>query len=183
MIVSSASPEDSIRANANGGILEIGSEYEKYSVNSANRFIEYIDKQPVIDLGCGDGAATRVFVANGNPTTGVDVSKRKLDRVEGAKKVNTDFVNFLSKPVDNVFMHHSLEHYVRPGEVLGLIAKWLKPGCYCYIAVPMGGLIHSTHFAVFDAVDELLPPGLEIIKAEEITDGWGEYRVIARKKK
>lgn len=178
---SSASKEESIRHHTSGGIFEVGSDYEQYSVSSANRFIKYIGKNPVVDLGCGDGAGTQVFVANGNPTTGVDVNKDKLDRVKGAKTVLTDFVSFLNKPVENIFMHHALEHYVDPDTVLKLIAKHLKPGGYCYIAVPKGGMVNSSHHVAFDGIEEIIPPGLEVIETGEMTDGWEEYYVICQK--
>lgn len=176
-------PEDSIKHNLSEWCYEVGSEYEKHSRKSAERFIGYINKQPVVDLGSGDGAATNVFVANGNPTTAVDINPEKLAKIRSATTEQTDFLTYLSKPVDNIFMHHSLEHCPNPMEILSLIAKHLKRGSYCYIAVPKGDEPHSVHHAAFESVDEIVPPGLEVIESGESDDpSWPEYRVIARKK-
>lgn len=180
MRTSSLTPEETIERASGGGIFEVGSDYEKYSVASANKFIQYIGKKPVVDLGSGDGAGTQVFVANGNKATAVDVNKAKLHRIEGAELVNTDFVSYLNKPVDNIFMHHALEHYSDPPRVLKLISKYIKPGCYCYIAVPRNDTVHDSHFAAFDSLEEIFPPGLEIVESGETEGEWEEYYVIAK---
>lgn len=179
--VANISPEDSIQQNLDGWCLEVGSAYEKYSVKSAKKFIEYIGREPVVDLGSGDGAGTRVFVENGNPTIAVDINPTKLEKIKGAELVNEDFLTFLNKPVDNIFMHHSLEHFVNYQEVLDRIAEYLKG--YCYIAVPRGDHLHSVHHVAFESVEEIIPPGLEVVESGESDDSeWPEFWVIARKR-
>lgn len=183
MKTSDISKEQSIKENLDGFCFEVGSSYERYSVEAANKFIEFIGTKPVADLGCGDGAATNVFVANGNKVTAVDINPAKLNRIKGATLVNEDFETFLSKPVDNIFLHHSLEHYVDPQAVLNKISKHLKSGSYCYIAVPKGDCVHSVHHVAFESVEEILPPELEIVEtgeSDEVT--WPQYYTITRKK-
>lgn len=174
------SPDDSIRHNLEAWCFEVGSGYEKHSIRSAKKFIEYIGKRPVVDLGSGDGAGTRVFVENGNPTTAVDINLEKLERIKGAELVNEDFLTYLNKPVENIFMHHALEHFVGYQEVLDRIAEHLKG--YCYIAVPKGDQPHSVHHVAFGSVDEITPPGLEVVESGESDNtDWPEFWVIARK--
>lgn len=174
------SPQESIDENKDVWCYEVGTDYENYSIASAEEFITYIKKQPVADVGAGDGAATKVFVQNGNPTTAVDINSQKLDKVKGAKTVLGDFVSYFSKPVGNIFLHHSLEHYADPETVLTLIGKNLKRGCYCYIAVPKGDTPHSVHHVAFEGLEELYPPGLKIILSEERDEPWPQYVMIAR---
>lgn len=182
MKTSALSHDKSIQENLDVFCYEVGSQFEKYSIKAANRFLQYIGKNPVVDLGSGDGAATKVFVANGNKVTAVDINPDKLSKITDAKTVQKDYVSFLSKPVDNVFLHHSLEHYVDSNKVLRLISKWLKPGCYCYIAVPRKGELYSVHHTVFESIAEIKPPGLKVVESLEDTDlTWPEYCVIARK--
>lgn len=174
--------QQSINENLETWCFEVGTHYESYSKHAAERFISYIGNSPVVDLGAGDGAATKVFVANGNKTTAVDINAEKLGKIKGAKVVQADFVSYLSKPVDNVFMHHSLEHCPNPEEVLALISKWLKKGCYCFIAVPKDDTPHSVHHVAFDSVDEIQPPGLELVESIISNEKeWKQYIVIARK--
>lgn len=176
------SHEDSIQENLDVWCFEVGTNFENYSIEAAQKFIKYIGTEAVSDLGCGDGAATKVFVANGNPTTAVDINPDKLDKIEGAKKVETDFLTYLSKPVGNVFLHHSLEHYAYPEKVLSLLAKNVKKGAYCYIAVPKNDNPHSVHHVAFDSADELIPEGFEVIDiSESDTPTWPEFAVITRK--
>lgn len=176
------SPDQSIQENIETYCFEVGSQYEEHSIKAAKHFLSYIGKLPVVDLGCGDGAATKVFVENGNYTVAVDVNPEKLVRVEKADTVLEDFITYLSKPVDNLFLHHCLEHFVNPEEVLQLISKNLKKGCYVYIAVPKDDTPHSVHHVAFESLDELYPPNLEIVEAIESDEPtWKQYIVIARK--
>lgn len=178
---SNVSHDESIEQNLAGWCFEVGTEYEHYSTESAKRFLKYVGNEPVVDLGSGDGAATKVFVENGNATVAVDINPTKLERVNGAVKVLEDFVTYLQKPVDSIFMHHALEHYVNPEEVLELISKNLKPGCFCYIAVPMNDNPHSVHHVAFESVEEICPPGLRVIEAGELHKNWSEYYSITYK--
>lgn len=181
MKTANLTPDESIDQNLSTWCFEVGSEYEAYSIKAANDFIKLIGKAPVVDLGCGDGAATQVFIDNGNPTTAVDINPEKLVKVKADVEL-TDFVTYLSKPVDNIFLHHSLEHYSDPKTVLKLIGKNLKPGCHFYIAVPKGDNLHSVHHAVFESVKELYPPETEIlISREDNSPHWKQYVVVGRK--
>lgn len=179
--VANITPEDSINDNLEHWCYEVGTHYEEFSKESAKRFIAYIKKQSVIDLGCGDGAATKVFIKNGNPTTAVDINPEKLNKITGATLVNKDFLTYLTKPVDNIFCHHALEHFVDYQQVLDRIGKYLKKGKYCYIAVPKNDKPHSVHHVAFESIDELLPPGLTLIDSGESDNKtWPEYWLIAR---
>lgn len=173
--------QESIDQNLETWCYEVGTHYEEYSKVAAQRFIKYIRKGNVVDLGSGDGAATNVFVNNGNKTVAVDINPEKLMKIKGAKLELTDFLGYLKKSVDNIFCHHALEHYVDYEKVIAAIGKYLKKGCYCYIAVPKGDKPHSVHHVAFESLDEITPKGLEVIEAVETNDPWPEYYVIARK--
>jgi len=175
------SEEESIQQNLNEWCYEVGTHYEEFSRKAAAKFIKYIGKKPVVDLGSGDGAGAKVFISNGNPTTAVDINPEKLSKIE-ATKVNTDFLSFLTKPVDNIFCHHALEHFVNYQEVLDRIGKHLKKGCYAYIAVPKGDDPHSVHHVAFESCGELIPPNTELIEYGESDDSaWPEFYVVVRK--
>lgn len=154
--------EESIRQNLENWCFEVGTTFEAGAKESARLFLEYIGKEPVVDLGCGDGAAISVFTENGNKVTAVDINPEKLNKVQGAKKVQQDFLTFLTKPVDNIFMHHSLEHFVNYEEVLKRISKHTKG--YCLIAVPNNDHVHSVHHVQFETVDDIIPPNMEQVK-------------------
>ncbi len=173
--VADISPEESIKQNLEQWCYEVGTHFEDKARKSAEYFTDFIGTEPVVDLGSGDGAATKFFVNNGNPTTAVDINPKKLAKVKGAKKVQKDFLAFLVKPVDNVFCHHALEHFVDYQAVLDAIGKHCKG--YCFIAVPNNDPVHEVHHVRFTNVEELAPPGMEIVEATETKD---ELRVVCK---
>lgn len=174
--------QESIQDNLEKWCFEVGTIYENHSIKAATKFIKYIKKSPVVDLGAGDGAGTGVFIKNSNHTTAVDINPEKLMKIKGATLELTDFLGYLKKPVDNIFCHHALEHYVDYEKVLKAIGKWLKKGCYCYIAVPKNDTPHSVHHVAFDSYKEIIPPNTELIEHGESDDmAWPEYYVIVRK--
>lgn len=176
-------PDESIQQNLNQWCYEVGTHYEDYSKLAAKRFIEYIKKQPVVDLGSGDGAATSVFIKNGNPTTAVDINQSKLDKIDKqATKVCKDALSYLQYiKLGNIFCHHALEHMVNYQDILDVIGQNLQKGKYCYIAVPKGDHPHEVHHVAFESAEELIPPGLEVIELGESDDtSWPEYYMIAR---
>lgn len=182
--VANITPKESIEQNLAQWCYEVGTNYEEYSKQSVQRFIKYIGKQSVTDLGAGDGAATKEFIKNGNKVTAVDINKDKLKHVDQrADIICNDALSYLKYiTLGNVFCHHTIEHIVNYQEVLDTIAKKLQKGKYCYIAVPKGDHIHSVHHVAFDSVDEIIPPGLEVIEKWELDDNsWPEFGVIARK--
>jgi SAM-dependent methyltransferase len=183
--VADVTHDESIKENLEEWCYELETDYKQYSESAAKEFLDYVGKRVVVDLGGGDGAGANVFIANGNKVTVVDINQKKLDRVEGAATVCQDFLEFLSKPVGNLFIHHALEHYPDYEEVLKRIGKYLRPGCYCYIAVPAGDHLHSVHHVAFDSPEELVPPGLELAASgtRDKGNGWKEHYAITKRKK
>jgi SAM-dependent methyltransferase len=176
-------PDDSIQQNLDTWCFEVGGEYEAYSQLSADRFIQHIGKETVIDLGSGDGAATNYFAKNGNKVIAVDINTHKLAEIKTAwHVVKDDFVHYLSKPIKHhLFMHHALEHTIEYQKVLDLIGKNLAKGKYCYIAVPKDDEPHSVHHVAFDSPEEIIPTGLTLIESIAHDEPWKEYITITRK--
>lgn len=180
--VADMTPEESIQQNKETWCMEVGSEFEKYSQLSVDIFVKFIGKNPVVDLGAGDGAGTNAFLKNGNKVVAVDINPEKLACIKG-KTVEMDIKSYLNgvKSVDNVFMHHVLEHIVNYQDILDLIALKLKKGGYAFIAVPKDDHVHSVHHVAFSSYEEIVPPGLEVVERWESSDPWPEYGVIVRK--
>lgn len=173
-------PEESMEEQLREFVLEAGTHYANSSRTAVERLLTHPITGKVVDLGCGDGAATAFF---GNmEVVGVDINQQKLDLNNLADTVNQDIVGYLREQdddsIDNIFSHHALEHLPNPQIVLDLIAKKLKPGGYIYLEVPANDHIHSVHHATFDSPDDLLPEGLERV---EWGSGHDEHYVIARK--
>lgn len=174
--------ENSIEENLNTWCFEVGTEFEEYSRKSVEKFINFIGKETVIDLGAGDGAATNHFAKNGNKVIAVDINAHKLAEIKTAwRVVEADFVTYLSKPIKHhIFMHHALEHCIDYNKVLELIGKNLAKGKYCYIAVPKDDEPHSVHHVAFDSAEELIPTGLDTIELIAQDEPQKEYVAITK---
>lgn len=180
---SNYSPEESIEHNLRTFTFEVGSQYEVFSRDSVELFDRYITSKRVIDLGCGDGAATKRFLELGYDVTGVDINNAKLMCMpDKAILIRTDFVTYLKtladNSQDNIFCHHALEHFSQPEVVLAEISRVLKPGGWWFCAVPRNDGIYSVHHASFENVNELIPPNCQLVFQDHNEAGW---RVICQK--
>lgn len=174
------SPEDSIKQQLETWEFEKATNFINSSRQAVERFVVHLPlKSVVIDLGCGDGAATEFFKEAGMTVIGVDVNRKKLAK-NNTKTVRTDMVSYLekAKSVPNVFIHHALEHLPNPQEVLDLIEQKLEWNGRLYVEVPEGDHLHSVHHATFDTPEDLCPKSFRII---DQGTGDGEQYVIARK--
>lgn len=165
---------------------EVGDRFESYSRNAVNEFIYWHEKlkiknKIVADLGCGDGAASNYFLDQGFQVYGVDINVEKLRRVEaGVNVFRSDVHDFiLGYPqIDfNIFTHHSLEHMVEAEDIITRIGSRIRPGKLYYAVVPAEDYIHSVHHVVFEAPEELLPPGLTPLLMDK-RDRFGEKEFI-----
>lgn len=175
--VAPITPEESIKGNLGGWCFEVGSEHEPHTRENAELFSQYLTNNKVVDFGAGDGAANKGF-PQGTEITAVDINQEKLDKNTAQTKINKDFVTYLKDvdSVDNLFMHHTLEHYVDYQTVLDLLAKKVKGAIF--IAVPARDEVHSSHHVSFGSVDEIVLPGFDIKVAEERPFGEGLFEFI-----
>lgn len=173
-------PEESIKEQLGVYVMEVGTDFASSSAQGVDRLMNHLSVKQVVDLGAGDGAATKPFVDAGVEVIAVDINQTKLD-ANPATTVCTDMVSYLKDQPDNsianIFCHHALEHIPNPEDVLELIAKKLAPGGLVYIEVPNNDGVHSVHHSSFETTDDLLPPGFEAVESQT-TD---EHYLIARK--
>jgi SAM-dependent methyltransferase len=85
----------------------------------------------VLDFGCGAGRWLDVLQDCGWSTWGIEPSTEEAftrhQRLEGVP---------MDERFDFVFAHHVLEHMAHPLDTLRAFARALRPGGYCWIAVP-----------------------------------------------
>lgn len=110
-------------------------------------FINLLDaKSYILDLGCGPGHHSKIFVENGFKVTGIDLSS---EMVKLAKKVepNAEFkvmdiidLDFAPDIFDAVWASASLIHFKKKeiSKALHNIRKVLKPKGLFYISMKMG---------------------------------------------
>lgn len=95
--------------------------------------VELLDPQPgerILDLGCGDGALTKVLIERGAEVVGVDGSE---DMVRGALQAGIDAhvadgeALAFANEFDAVFSNAALHWMTRPDDVIAGVARSLKP--------------------------------------------------------
>lgn len=174
------SPEDSVQEQLETWIYESETTFINSSQEAVARFVRFLmPHSSIVDLGCGDGAATQFFHAAGMTVVGVDINQAKLDR-NPTRTVRTTMDSYLTRcrEVPNIFIHHALEHVPNPKHILALIARKLVPGGLLYVEVPAEDHIHSVHHAAFESPEDLVPEGFEVL---EQNTGAGEHYIIARR--
>ncbi len=182
-----ATHKESIEGNLGQWCYEVDSEFQQANDNAVEDAIRYINplKKIVIELGCGDGASLRKFQEYDFSTVGVDINANKLERALGVV-VKSDMIDWLMQAEDgtlpNIFMHHSLEHIINVGELLGLVTLKLAHNGIFYCVVPADDTPNTVHYTAFDSAEELLPPGLKpLVMAKQERFGHPEYKCVATK--
>lgn len=167
---------DSQVENLDTWCYEVGSRFEEIGVDAAQEFCRYWEEYHnfganVVDLGCGDGSSSRELVKLDFSVVAVDINKEKLDKIDHfyIEKIHTDMEDYLysqeDNSIENIFTHHSLEHAIDAEEIIRLCGQKLKKGGLYYATVPADDYLHSVHHIVFEDPLELLPEGLELIRA------------------
>jgi SAM-dependent methyltransferase len=95
--------------------------------------VELLDPKPgerVLDLGCGDGALTKLLIDKGAEVVGVDASQEMVDAAFAAGidafTVDGHELAFVNE-FDAVFSNASLHWMTRPDDVIAGVARALKP--------------------------------------------------------
>ncbi len=178
--------EEAIRQNMTHDSKESEHHFGDLSREAANYFHEHNPVGPIVDLGCGDGPALVKLAELGHSVIGVDIQKAKLDRIKGGYVLfEAGIEDWLSKRrggrTANIFCHHVLEHLADPVSVLAEISRVMVSGGLCLMVVPKDNEPYSVHYTAFDAVEELVPPGFEVIDGGERKRDTPEFWVLSRK--
>lgn len=174
-------PRTSMVDNLEVWCFEVDTIFENHTIELAKEFRKYIVGKEVVDFGSGDGAANKGF--KGLKITAVDINQEKLDKNTADTKVCQDFITYLEsvESIPNLFMSHTLEHFVDPESVLALLDKKVTKSIL--IAVPARDTPNSVHHVAFDSVDEITLPSFQAKVAEERQhDDLYEYVFIGVKK-
>jgi len=171
-------PQESIAIQMETFTFEAGTPFAESSRAAVHAMEHYMRVREVVDLGCGDGAATRFFQDHGISVIGVDINPTKLS-LNPTKTVEQDMVSYLEEHdnIPNIFAHHSLEHVPNPPDVLTLVGQKLAKGGVFYAEVPRDD-VHGVHHSAFSTPLDLLPEELELIESGSDHDS---HYIIARK--
>jgi len=98
----------------------------------------YLDKQRIVDVGCGGGILTEALARHGADATGIDLSEDLIDvadlhglesgiTVHYQKISAEDLANQQPESFDHVTCMEMLEHVPNPGSIINACATLVKP--------------------------------------------------------
>jgi len=95
----------------------------------------------ILDAGCGWGLTLGVFEAAGYPTTGLDISRRMLERIDHPQRhlVEADLNQDLPETnllYDGILILDVLEHLDDDRGALSRVARLARPGAILVVSVP-----------------------------------------------
>lgn len=108
------------------------------------KFMSFLKKgDSILDIGCGPGITSNLFIENGFKVLGIDFSEKMIEiaknKVPEGSFLTLDLkdINKLKDSFDAIYMKAVLLHIPKRdvGEKLENVAKLLKKGGYLYIAV------------------------------------------------
>jgi SAM-dependent methyltransferase len=95
----------------------------------------------VLDVGCGQGAALRLFTERGIIPVGITLGELDLDACRGqgfvVNRMDQSFLDFDDGTFDIVWARHVLEHSLFPFYTLHEFRRVLKLGGLMYMEVPL----------------------------------------------
>ena len=121
--------------------------YELDSVNLFTILKPYLPGKvcTVLEVGCGPGYKMLPFLRDGHTCVGIEPSYAMSVAATnlGIQTVNSPVldspeIRAAFQNADVVFSNHSLEHHWNPLVLVGLAAKYMKPGAAFSISVPNG---------------------------------------------
>src|SRR6185295_19648378 len=111
----------------------------------------------VLDVGCGQGVALKLFAAKGCEAIGVTLNQTDVDVCRSlgydVRNMDQSFLDFPDGSLDVVWCRHCLEHSVFPYFTLSGFHRVLKPGGWLYVEVPApdtscGHQTNRNHYSV-----------------------------------
>jgi len=94
----------------------------------------------VLDVGCGQGVALKLFAAKGADAIGVTLNQTDVDVCNSlgydVRNMDQSFLDFPDASFDLIWCRHCLEHSVFPLFTLAGFHRVLKPGGWLYVEVP-----------------------------------------------
>ncbi|MCS7118359.1 MAG: class I SAM-dependent methyltransferase [Thaumarchaeota archaeon] len=157
------------------------SEYWHSNIIKVTRSVlkEHNVREPVLDLGCGDGVRSRLILGDHLEIHGVDIDTKMLEFAK--KRLNKVYHHNIEENLDEILdnrrfntilLIESLEHVQNPEKVLQNVARLLNDEGLLLVVVPLetplfriiwwiwtrtyGAIWREAHLYKFNSADQLL---------------------------
>jgi 2-polyprenyl-3-methyl-5-hydroxy-6-metoxy-1,4-benzoquinol methylase len=116
----------------------------------------------ILDLGCGNGAATARIAAQGHRVVGVDISRDGIEiarvthpqvRFEIGSIYDPELESLVSEPVDVVIALEVVEHMLYPRLLFETSHRMLKNGGALIVSTPYHGYLKNLVLSILNGWD------------------------------
>jgi cyclopropane fatty-acyl-phospholipid synthase-like methyltransferase len=135
-----------------------------YCARAISRHLTRLNCKTVLDIGCGNGAMTRLLQASGFQMTGIEPDRKGFDiaseSVRDAKFYNLgvyDDTSVLGK-FDAVIASEVIEHLYDPSALLSVAKNHLKDGGYLLLTCPHHGYVKNLLISLTNKWDQHFHP-------------------------
>jgi 2-polyprenyl-3-methyl-5-hydroxy-6-metoxy-1,4-benzoquinol methylase len=120
----------------------------------------------VLDLGCGNGAATRAVAAQGFKTIGIDSSASGIQIAHSvdsevqfeAHDIQLPLPSHLRNRFDAVVAIEVIEHLFKPRDLLRRASEALRPDGHLIVTTPYHGYLKNLSIALLNGFDSHVHP-------------------------
>ncbi|KKL97284.1 hypothetical protein LCGC14_1836030 [marine sediment metagenome] len=162
--------------------------YPLFGLRLLNAILESTPPSTVIDLGCGKGAASKIFLNYGYTVTGISLSNEPelVADYENYTHVKQDMFQAHVDPADILWTAHVMEHMTNVGLFLHLCKHLLKDDGLLGISVPSDSTMtmvdgHLTFWTPAHLIYNLVINGWDCSQARFYREG-RDISLMVRKK-
>ena len=129
----------------------------KKMINYVNNKIQLRPGSKILDVGCGQGPALEIFLANGHSPIGITLNQEDLsvckEKGYTVYEMDQSFLDFDDQEFDFIWCRHCIEHSIFPFFTLSELFRVLRSKGHLYIEVPAPDTvsrhqINKNHYSV-----------------------------------
>ena len=157
----------------------------RFSATAIQKLLDEYTFETVLDIGCGAGEHSDIFMSHGKKVTALDYGKsvyfeRRRDRLNA---IVGDFMAVVfDRQFDCVWASHVLEHQINPGLFLAKVFSVAKDGgVVCVTVPPMHRSVLGGHVSSWNAgllLYQMVLAGFDCGQARILQYGWNISLIV-----
>lgn len=161
---------------------EFGGKVDAIEKEIISELLKEIPKEKMLELGCGTGHWTEVFIDQGFKVTGIDISEAMLSIARGKnldaelRMANSESLPFVGESFDSIASITMLEFIENQEKAIHEMFRVLKPGGYLI----MGFLNADSQIGINKDNDETFK-NANLLKISDIESKFKQFNIVQLK--